>query len=610
MFMCGIAGYIDFRGKFNKKGLEDASEMMLHRGPDGKGSFYEASTGIIHRRLAIIDLEGGVQPMYNEDRSLVVVFNGEIYNFKELKGQLEKKGHHFTTLSDTEIILHGFEEWNTNCVDKFHGMFAFAVYNRKKGSIFISRDRCGEKPVYYCYQDGQLCFASEIQALLKILEEIPSPDYESIYLYLRLGYIPSPRSFFKGIKKLEAGSSIEFEEGKLKKWSYYKPVLKQNDESPTETDLCDELDAAIRNAVKKMMISDVPLGAFLSGGLDSSLIVAMMAREGDAPKTFSISFNEESYDESKYANWVSQWIGTEHKHHRVSFNDFESSLTLMLSFGEPFADSSGIPMYYLAKTTREDVKVALSGDGADELFGGYRRYLAQDILRYYLAIPLKIRDQLIRKMLSHLADGDTYYAYSFVKSAKIFIERAEECRSGTPGLMLNSVFSHNDIMMLFPDFPDGRHLIEEYFDQINLKNIEALMYADRVLYLADDILVKVDRMSMRNSLEVRTPYLDPEVMAVSERIPIEMKIKGRNLKYLLKKVALRYLPLEIVNRKKHGFMVPMSNWIKASGEKEIRAKMPNLINLKALDQILIPHFKNKRDNSQKIFTLMILDCYL
>ena len=607
--MCGIAGGIDLLDKVEPASLEKASRLMAHRGPDDEGFFFEGPVGLAHRRLSIIDLDGGAQPMFNEDQTLVVVFNGEIYNYIRLREDLESKGHVFSTLSDTEIILHGFEEWGTSCVERFHGMFAFALYNRKDTSLFLSRDRCGEKPLYYFHDNKRFFFASEVQTLLECIGQKPSPDLQSVYLYLRLGYIPAPRSFFQDINKLRAGCSMTFKNGQLACWSYYAPRVIKNTEKISENELCDELDAALSRAVKKMLVSDVPLGAFLSGGLDSSLIVAMMAKEGETPKTFSISFDDASFDESAHAELVSKHVGTQHTNYRVSFDDFDYCISIMAGFGEPFADSSGIPTYYLSQETRKKVTVALSGDGGDELFGGYRRYLAQKLSARYLSLPTPLRNGLIPRILSFFPDGDGYYADSIIKSARIFTERAE-ATSTRPGLMLNMIFSHNEATSLFPDLPDGRPLIEEYIGSVATEKVEALMHADRMLYLPDDILVKVDRMTMKNSLEVRAPFLDPEVLALSERIPLSFKIKGKNLKYLLKKVALRYLPPEIVNRKKHGFVVPMSRWIKGAGEEDIRRRMPWGIDSNALDRLIEPHFKGRLDNSLKIFSLIMLGCYL
>jgi asparagine synthase (glutamine-hydrolysing) len=606
--MCGIAGSIHIQGNADRSSLEEASKQMIHRGPDDEGFFFEGPAGLVHRRLSIIDIDGGRQPMFNEDESLVLVFNGEIYNFLDLRAELESKGHIFSTSSDTEVILHGFEEWGTDCVERFNGMFAIALYNRKDESLFLSRDRCGEKPIYYCHTGKTFSFASELEPLLTIIGHTPSPDPEAIYLYLRFGYIPAPHSFLKGIKKLQAGCSIMFKNGALTKYLYYKPCILNGLNRRSEKELCDELDTTLNKAVKDMLVSDVPLGAFLSGGLDSSLIVAMMANAGKTPRTFSISFDDVSFDESRYARYVSEYIGTHHTHYNVAFDDFDSCLAIMDGFDEPFADSSGIPTYYLARETRKKVKVALSGDGGDELFGGYRRYFSQGLAERYLLLPKALRRGLAIKFLSFFSDGDRYYADSIIKSARIFVDRAEASH-GTSGLMLNTIFTHNEVTALFPDLLDGRGMVEELVGEISAGRTGELMHADRCLYLPDDILVKVDRMSMRNSLEMRAPYLYPEILKLSENIPVSMKIKGINLKYLLKKVALRYLPNKIVYRKKHGFMVPMSRWIKKAGEKDIRSRMPSWANAKAVDQALKLHFNGGIDNSHKIFTLIMLGRY-
>jgi asparagine synthase (glutamine-hydrolysing) len=608
--VCGIAGVMDLRDRPEMPVMKRASKLMIHRGPDEEGSFYEGPVCLLHRRLSIIDLSSGSQPMFNEDRTLVIVFNGEIYNFKHLRHQLELKGHVFRTNSDTEVVLHGYEEWGESSVEKLSGMFAFAIYNRSDNSFFLARDRCGEKPLYYYYDNGKFIFASEIQTLSEILKQNPSPDEISIYLYLRLGYIPAPYSYFKGIKKLIAGSYITLKSGKLKSRNYYQASIKIPDKNITEQELCDELDATLSEAVKKMLISDVPLGAFLSGGIDSSLIVAMMAKHGRRPDTFSISFGNASYDESSFAERVSQIIGTNHRQYRVGFENLEASLSIMDGFGEPFADSSGIPTWYLTKKTREKVTVALSGDGGDELFGGYRRYLAQYLAKYYRLIPSIIRAGMIEKFLAKMPDKDVYYADSFIKSARIFTERIKDAGDNSD-LMLNTLFSHKEITSLFPDLPDGRKSVQEAIEKnVPCHPVEALIHTDRNLYLPNDIMVKVDRMSMKNSLEVRAPFLDPRVLSFSEKIPLSMKIRGKTQKYLLKKVALRYLPADIVFRKKHGFMVPMTQWLKKAGRKDIRSRLPAQANPKAINYLLESHFDMGIDYSYKLFSLIILGRYL
>jgi len=610
--VCGIAGVVDWHQRPDFSVMEKASDLMNHRGPDEKGFFYEDSICLMHRRLSIIDLATGNQPMFNEDKSLVITFNGEIYNFIELRDQLIAKGHVFATKSDTEVILHGFEEWGKGCTEKLYGMFAFAIYNRRDQTLFLARDRCGEKPLYYYYANGKFIFASELKILLAILGTKPSADLNAVYAYLRLGYIPAPHSFYQGICKLMPGSGLMMKKEHLEPYVYHKgqSLQSHNDaDNRTEEDLCYELDALLSQAVKKMLISDVPLGSFLSGGLDSSLIAAMMVKHGHRPNTFSISFDQASFDESPFARQVSQIIGTNHTEYKVKFGSIEEVLSIMKDFDEPFADSSGIPYHYLCRETKNKVTVALSGDGSDELFGGYRRYLAQKFAGFFFKIPGFIRKGVIGRLLSVLSEKDVYYADSFIKSFRLFAQRAESADIGQ-GLLLNTVFSHNEILSLFPGLPDGRELIEDIIRTDYRSNpVETLMASDMDLYLPNDILVKVDRMSMKNSLEVRAPFLDPDVINFSYRIPLSMKIKGMNQKYILKKVALKYLPPEIVFRKKHGFMIPLTQGLKQTGKIGIKYHMPRSIREKELDSILERYFDKGLDCSHKIFTLLCLGQY-
>lgn len=573
--------------------------------------YSEHGVGLVHRRLSIIDLACGAQPMFNEDRTLVVVFNGEIYNFRELRGALEGKGHVFSTSSDTEVILHGYEEWAEQCPRQFSGMFAFALYDREEGSLFLCRDRCGEKPLYY-FQDAEgFRFASELPAMLALLGFTPRPDPEALYLYLRLGYIPAPYCFYQGVRKLPAGASLMVRNGMLTPRTYYEPEATVS-YTIDEEGLAEELDAVLRRAVKRMLVSDVPLGAFLSGGLDSSLIVAMMAREGQGPppETFSIGFEDHSYDESQFAERAARAVGSRHTRYPVAFDDFDTCLEIMDWFGEPFADSSSIPTHYLARETRRRVTVALSGDGGDEMFGGYRRYLAQRFAAYYRLLPVWLREKALQRIFRACADQDAYFAESLAKAALVFAERADAAGSAS-GLMLNTVFSHDEIAGLIPELGSKGALLEQCLGTDLPKNdpVEALMAADRMLYLPDDILVKVDRMSMKNSLEVRAPFLDPEVLEFTGRLPLALKINRLRQKYLLKRVARRYLPAEIVSRKKHGFVVPMAQWLKQAGVEDCRRRMPSILQAEAVNRLLGEHFRGGIDHCQKLFALVVLGRY-
>lgn len=603
--MCGIAGIINATDKLNPSFLEQVSKSMIHRGPDDGGIFSEHRSVLVHRRLSIIDLTHGGQPIYNEDRSLVIIFNGEIYNFKSLRQELETKGHIFCTGSDTEVILHAYEEWGDECLSRFSGMFVFAIYNRINSSLFLARDRCGEKPLYYRLQGETLIFASEIQTLLLLAGKNPDVDFESVYLYLRLGYIPSPRSFYLNIKKLDPGAMLLYTEGIIKLTTWYQPGIKgQSIRNIKEDELCDELDEILCKAVQKMLISDVPLGAFLSGGIDSSLIVAIMAKFNIIHKTFSIGFTHASFDETEHACKIANFIGSDHTTYTVQFGDFESSLSIMDHIGEPFADYSAIPSWYLSRLTRSRLKVALSGDGADELFGGYRRYFSQQLADFYRYIPSKIRQNFIAKLFSYFPDSDLYYADSPIKSARMFLGRFE---SENGGLMRNTVFSDKEIISLFPDFE--KYKADFFFNEEDF-SVEALMLSDRKHYLPDDIMVKVDRMSMQHSLEVRSPYLDKAVLNFSDRIPLNLKIKGLTGKYILKKVALRYLPKDIVFRKKHGFVVPMAQWLNTEGKDRVESRIPPQIETLAITKLLSDHFEKRIDCSHKLFSLIMLGRFL
>lgn len=608
--MCGIAGMVDLGNGIDFDRLEAASGTMVHRGPDSSGSFIRNPIGLIHRRLSIIDIEGGVQPMFNEDGSLVTIFNGEIYNFRELRAELQSLGHVFSTSSDTEVILHGFEQWGPDCVLRFEGMFALAVCSPSDNSIFLSRDRCGEKPLYIFESTDVFAFASELQALQVLIGRALSPDPCAVYLYLRLGCIPAPFSFLDGVKKLPAGHWLQYRNGRSRTYRYFFPPASA-DSSASEDELSDELETCLRRSVRKMLAADVPLGSFLSGGLDSSLIVAMMASEGPPPQTFSISFPNASFDESRYAEQVAQSLGTRHTVYEVNFGDSEECLSIMDAFGEPFADSSAIPVFHLSRETRKNVTVVLSGDGSDELFGGYRRYSAQRFLKPYLALPASLRRRVLYRTLSVLRERDVYYADSILKCAKLFMERAENIED-TWGLMPNTVFTHDEVTSLFPDLSPCRSLFGEldHSFQCSADPVQALMDLDQALYLPDDILVKVDRMSMRHSLEVRCPYLHPAVLELAGRIPLSMKIRGQSRKHILKKIAMKYLSRSIVSRKKHGFTPPLAAWFRNSDEHGIMNLFPVSIRKNAARTIVKLHRESGQDCSAKIFALAVLGRFL
>ncbi len=611
--MCGIAGVINFHEKPRMEGLMASIDKMIHRGPDDSGIWFDSNVGLAHRRLSIIDLSGGHQPMENESKTLVTIFNGEIYNYKELRSKLEKKGHRFTSESDTEIILHAYEEWQDSCFEKFTGMFAICLYDKIQERVVLARDLFGEKPLYIHDDDKGIVFSSELKAILELIDVEPKIDTQAIALYLRLGYIPAPYTLYNNIKKLPAGHLLFINKHDRTYKNYKKYVLGNIEEKNiyTEDKVVGELENALILATSRMLNADVPLGVFLSGGLDSSLIAAIIAHQGNSLETFSISFKNKTFDESHHAERVAQLIGANHTTSLVDLDSLPDCISIYDSFDEPFADPSAIPTYFLSQETRKKVTVALSGDGADEFWGGYRRYLAQKWANSYLKIPKCLRRNFIESSLKSFKDRDVYFADSKIKSAQLFINRINSCDSHL-NLLYHRIFSYEDISNLFQwlsfDLDCVQHLFEQNYKDTRMAN--KLMGFDQNLYLPDDILVKVDRMSMQHSLEVRTPFLDPDVVKLSMKTPNSLKIKGKEQKYILKKVALNYLPEDIVFRKKHGFSVPISEWFRKLDKQKILQLMPTGCSQQAVEQIIDQHLACYHDNSQHLLTLAVLGRFI
>ncbi|MCP3929190.1 MAG: asparagine synthase (glutamine-hydrolyzing) [Bacteroidetes bacterium] len=609
--MCGIVGVMSFSLPPDMEKLENSAAKLIHRGPDDYGIWCDAILGVAHRRLSIIDLSGGHQPMENSINTLVTIFNGEIYNYKELRLTLEQCGHKFVTSSDTEVILHGYEEWQETCFEKFKGMFAICIYDRILEKMILARDIFGEKPIYLYENEKQIFFSSELKPLLTIIETQPKPDLQAIALYLRLGYIPAPYTFYHNISKLPAGQLlIKTRNGKLYK-DYKKNVLPlEEGRSFLHDELVDELESSLVSATRMMLRADVPVGVFLSGGLDSSLIAAIIAQHYGPPETFSISFNTKTFDESQHAEAAAQHIGSNHTTHNVDLESISDCLDIYGSFDEPFADPSAIPTYFLAKETRKRVTVALSGDGADELFGGYRRYLAQKYVPYYLKIPKFLRKPVIEFPLNCFEDSGIYFADSVIKSAQLFVNRVNNCDTGS-NLLYHRVLSYKQLTSLFPEISFDIKQSQDFLKvtRSHQNCCEELMGFDQQFYLTDNILVKVDRMSMQHSLEVRAPFLDIDVAKVALKTPIGLKIKGDQQKYILKQVASRYLPHGIVYRKKHGFSVPICQWFRNMNREKLLSLMPVGCHQETVGVVIDQHLSGNFDNSQQLLALAVLGRY-
>lgn len=611
--MCGICGILNRSGRpADPVLLERMATSLTHRGPDDAGYYVHAQVGLGHRRLNIIDLDTGHQPIFNENGRCVLIFNGEIYNYLELRRGLAERGHVFSTKTDTEVILHLYEEKQERCLEDLRGMFSFALWDDEKKELFFARDRLGKKPFFYYVDDERFLFASEIKAVLKndISRDL---DTDAVFDFFKYQFIPSPRTIFRKIRKLPPGHF-----GKVSKNSFVLnrywdiPVREDGFQGRSLASLEDELDSLLSEATKIRLISDVPLGAFLSGGLDSSLVVALMKKHSNAPvKTFAIGFKEKSYDESGFAARAAQAIQTDHKKFDVEYRILDILETLVAHFDEPFGDSSAIPTYYLSQFTKENVTVALSGDGGDELFGGYRRYIAHKLGRFFTRIPSGIRKFAFENPVKKLPVRSGYYGTSLTKKLKLFAKASQRIESGR--FYLPQIFEEPEVRSVFGDrrlrlrthaYDDL--LYAEFRKADRFDDLTKLMWFDLHYYLPDDILVKVDRMSMRHSLEVRAPYLDQRVVEYAFNLPLEFKIHRLTGKYILKKIARNYLPRDIVARKKQGFMVPLDAWFKAELIPLFTEKVLNneMFERAVVERIFRDHMSGRDDYSVKMWLLL------
>ncbi len=620
--MCGICGIIYFNDTRQVAGeqLSAMSSLLERRGPDNSGFAIKGAAGFGHTRLSIIDLATGAQPIFNEDKSKLIIFNGEIYNFRELKEGLINKGHIFLTGSDTEVILHLYEEKGRDCVDDLQGMFAFAIYDLKERTLFAARDRLGQKPFYYYMDDEKFIFASEIKSILAtgVTSEI---DPCAVKAFFANQFIQAPRTIYKNIKKLRAAHTISLKRGQLKSGRYWEMPLPATDDMGLSY-YKEELRSLLSESVRLRLISDVPLGAFLSGGVDSSIIAYLMKREsaGDV-KTFSIGFKEKSYDERSYARKVANHLKTAHKEYEVTY-DIDGFLTDVLPyFDAPFGDTSSIGTHYLCKVTRENVTVALSGDGGDELFAGYNRYLAGKLAKTYLAVPKALRKNVIENFIKMLPEGAGYYGKSVLKKLKLFIDHVNRTEAN-PLLVLTTPFPARELDDLLCN--EFKALLDDeacriYADEISEKYskldiVNHMMYTDINTYLPEDILVKVDMMSMYNSLEVRSPFLDHKLVEFISRVPLKYKLNGSRQKFILKEAFADALPGEIMKRKKQGFMTPVSSWLKDELKETARrvlfddaasAGAGNIFDSKYIRRLFDEHCDRKIDHGLKLWFIFV-----
>jgi len=622
--MCGICGLIDFTGQYGAGLYELVRRMtasLQHRGPDAEGHWSGPGASLGHRRLSIIDLAGSSQPMLDDSGRYVLVFNGEIYNYLELKQELKECGFRFATAGDTEVLLTAFMQYGTECLHKLNGMFAFAVWDRKTRRLFAARDRLGVKPLFYgTDRNGTFAFASELQAL-RGLPFDTSIRSDSLCEYLRHGFIQSPKTIFQRIHELRPGHFMIYDSGGLRVERYWEPPLPDRKSAGRPMgDLMEELRELFHSAVRIRLRSDVPLGAFLSGGLDSSIVVAAMKQLGETSiHTFSIGFGGRGFDESPYARSVAAHLGTHHHERRFLPGIPELLNHLVRHYGQPYGDSSAVPTWHLCQMTREHVTVALSGDGGDELFCGYRRYMARRMLAWYRLVPTAIRHGALTKRIERLPEGTAYYGDSVIKKLKLFVALDKRVASN-PHDIYPACFSTGELQAMLGLTSEETCRILETGPLLSPKrtagmtDIETMMAVDLLHYLPDDILTKVDRASMAHALEVRSPFMDYRLVEFAARLPLAYKLRGLTTKYILRKAFERDLPEEPIKRAKHGFATPLGDEFLgplqyAYRDTVLGRKSDCLVDPDIAEDLLTEHLSGRADHSHKLWLLLFLHAW-
>jgi asparagine synthase (glutamine-hydrolysing) len=617
--MCGIAGIAcSEAGGVDAATIHRMCQTLVHRGPDDEGIFVKDGIGLGMRRLSIIDVAGGHQPVFNEDGSVWVVYNGEIYNFPQLRPQLEQRGHRFSTHTDTEVIVHLYEERGDECVQELRGMFAFALYDERRRRLLLARDRLGIKPLYYAVAPGRLLFGSEIKAILAVAPELAAVDRHGLFQYLCYGYIPEPLTAFSAIRKLPPGHRLEFQNGEARVHQYWDLPPYETHEPESEEACLEELEQRLAEAVRMRLISDVPLGALLSGGTDSSTVVALMARASSNPvKTFAIGFKQADFNEAPYARRVAEQFGTDH-HELILEPDVVATVeTLSRSLEEPFADSSMLPTYFVSCLARRHVTVALSGDGGDELFAGYDRYRVHLERQVFERVPGWLgrlyRDRVYPGLPAGLRGRKFAYNVSLP-----WRERYVDMVTFLHGLDRGARLLSDDFRAELGDLADPRDLLLDCLDRASATDrLSRILYADTKTYLVGDILTKVDRMSMATSLEVRVPILDHVFVEWVTGLGSRWKMQPGGQKYMLKKLAARVgVPREVLDRRKQGFALPLVHWIRHELKEMIftlllerRSLERDYFDEHAIRRLLDEHFQGRRDHSAHIWLLLMFELW-
>jgi asparagine synthase (glutamine-hydrolysing) len=622
--ICGVAVAPDERP--SQQLLERMSDSLTHRGPDDAGTVVHGRVGLAMRRLSIIDVEGGHQPLANDDTTAWIVFNGEIYNHPELRRQLSDLGYRFRTRSDTEVLLRAYEHWGDSCVEHLNGMFAFAVLDLSREVVVLARDRVGIKPLYYAAGDQRLAFASELKALLVDPDLRRGVDLHALDDYLALEFVPSPRSIVAGIDKLPPGHTLVWSiaTGTSTLSRYWDVDLARSEANGSErrtVDLVDELRHVLRESVRKELVSDVPLGVFLSGGLDSSAVASAMAEANGKVKSFSIGFTDQSFDESRHARLVARHLGTDH-HELIlepsMLSDLVPTITAMLD--EPLGDASIIPTYLLSRFTREHVTVALSGDGGDELFAGYPTLQAHRAAAIYNRLPATLRDRLVPALVNRLPVSLDNLSFDF--KAKRFVDGAAFPLPERHARWMGSFTAEQRAELLLPDvraeLGEGAAAPGAMTAQLGalaLRDpLNQVLYLDMKLYLEGDILVKTDRASMMTSLEARAPLLNADMVDYVTSLPLSTKLRGLRSKYLLRKAMEGVLPPSILKRPKKGFGVPVARWLKDELREPLldalspaKVEREGFFDHRVVSRLVDEHLSGRRDNRKQLWTLFAFE---
>lgn len=625
--MCGIYGIFNYGSttKVSQETLEKMGRLMIHRGPDDCGSYTERNMGFGMRRLSIIDLSSGHQPISNEDGTLWIVFNGEIYNFQEQRELLIKKGHTFYTNTDTEVIIHLYEEYGKDCVLYLRGMFSFVIWDGKRNSLFAARDRVGKKPLLYSDCGGRFVFASEFRSLLGAGGISREMDFQALDMFLSLQYIPSPHTIYRDVRKLPPAHRLTLENGVLTVEPYWDLPLNSEPLKASVEEMKEMIVSELREAVRLRMIADVPLGAFLSGGIDSSIIVALMSELSDRPvKTFSIGFDVAEFTETRYAKMVADMYGCEHYEFTVQPHMAEILPTLVRHYGEPYADASALPSYYVAKETRKHVTVALNGDGGDENFAGYLRYVAMKAGHYWDVMPEPFR-RAVAGAAEILPERNAPKSFSW--RVKRFLRSAVFSDFKSRHLKMLCYFTEDEKNFLYSDglkarlgndFGGAKAYLDGFYQRAEKEDfMNRMLYVDMKSYLPECLMTKIDIATMANSLEGRSPLLDHKFMELVFRIPGKYKLRGlTGSKWILKEAFRDKLPEEVYKRGKMGFGIPLGPWFRGELKKlwedtclSSDALGRGYFKPEALHRYWEEHQSGKRDHGYRLWALLMLELW-